>query len=246
MPKNYAYLRVSDKNRQDHETQRDSITRYANENGIIIDSWTEESISGSKTNLAHRKISSLVGNLEPGDKLICTEISRLGRDKPFSILGLINDISEIHEAELHLTYTEQVISKDNVENPEIIFGVVGASYAARQEAIKRSERAKAACNRRVSKGLSNGRQKGLYVKSKLDSKEDYVIRMLNDGTPQTLLALDLNVGRTTLIMWLKNRKIIHEHAKIHKINLSLPISKIKAKLNKIMMNSASEEKKAKV
>ena len=61
MPKNYAYLRVSDKNRQDHETQKDSIMRYANENGIIIDSWTEESVSASKTELSSRKISILVG-----------------------------------------------------------------------------------------------------------------------------------------------------------------------------------------
>ena len=160
MPKNYAYLRVSDKNRQDHD-----------ENGIIIDSWTEESVSASKTELSNREISVLVGNLQPGDKLICTEISRLGRDKPFSILGLINDIAEIHQAQLHLTYTDQVIHKDNVEDPEILFGVVGASYAARQEAIKRAERAKAACNRRISQGLANGRPEGIFVASKLDEQE---------------------------------------------------------------------------
>jgi|TARA_Y100000780_G_scaffold214352_1_gene215969 DNA invertase Pin-like site-specific DNA recombinase len=231
MPKNYAYLRVSDKNRQDHETQKDSIMRYANENGIIIDSWTEESVSASKTELSSRKISILVGSLQPGDKLICTEISRLGRDKPFSILGLINDIAEIHQAQLHLTYTDQVIHKDNVEDPEILFGVVGASYAARQEAIKRAERAKAACNRRVSQGLANGRPEGIFVASKLDEQEDFIIRCLNDKQNKSALARDLKCGRSTLIKWLETRDNIKQKAQELELDWKKPISILKMEIN---------------
>ena len=233
MTKNYAYLRISDKNRQDYETQKDSIIRYANEHGIIIDSWTDESVSGSKTTITSRKISILVANLEPGDKLICTEISRLGRDKPFSILGLINDIAEIHNAELHLTYTEQVINKENVEDPEILFGVVGASYAARQEAIKRAERAKAACNRRISSGLSNGRPEGLLVISKLDKKEDLIIRSLNDKQSKSSLARDLKCSRATLIRWVKAREEVKGQAKKLKLNIKKPLLKLKKEINEI-------------
>lgn len=233
MPKNYAYVRVSDKNRQDHDTQKDSIIRYANDNGIIINSWTEETGSASKTSISNRQISILVASLEPGDKLICTEISRLGRDKPFSVLGLINDIAEVHQAELHLSYTEQVINSKNVEDAEVIFGVVGASYAARQEAVKRAQRAKAACNRRVSDGLFNGRPKGIYVSSKLDEKEDFIIRWLNDNQGQSALARELECGRGTLIRWLKKREEIKSEAKKYDLDLSESISNLKKNLNSL-------------
>lgn len=206
MSQNIAYIRISDEYRQDNDTQINAITQYANSNGFIINKWVPESVSGSKTNIADRKISKIVSELQPGDRLFCTEISRLGRDKPFSIISIINEITEIHQAELHLAYSEQSITPDNVENAEILFTVVGASYVARQEAIKRSERAKAACNRRKDSGLTNGRPKGLFVKSKLDEQEDFIVRAFNDSNiSQAQLARDLDVGRSTLIRWLNLR-----------------------------------------
>lgn len=203
MPKNIGYIRISDQYRQDGSTQKNSIIEYANKRNLIIDRWVEEKVSGSKTNVADREVSKVISKLNPGDRLICTEISRLGRDKPFSIISIINEITETYQAELHLSYTEQFISQDNVENAEVLFTVVGSSYVARQEAIKRSERAKAACNRRKSSGLVNGRPKGLFIKSKLDEQEDFIIRAFNDSSiSKSQLARDLAVSRSTLIRWL--------------------------------------------
>lgn len=235
MPLNYAYIRISDKYKQDSDTQKSAITKYANEKGIMIDEWLFESISGSKTKTEDREISGLISKLSSGDKLICTEISRLGRDKPFSIIGLINDIAEVKQAELHLVYSEQCITPDNVEDAEVLFTTVAGSYVARQEAVKRSERAKAAIERRKGEGLHNGRPKGLWVKSKLDEREDYIVRSLNDGIPKALLATDLNVGRTTLITWLKNRKAIHDHARTYKLDTKMEIYQLKKELNKIII-----------
>lgn len=232
MPLNYAYIRISDKYKQDSDTQQSAITKYANEKGIVIDEWLFESISGSKTKTEDREISGLISKLSSGDRLICTEISRLGRDKPFSIIGLINDIAEVKQAELHLVYSEQCITPDNVEDAEVLFTTVAGSYVARQEAVKRSERAKAAIERRKGEGLHNGRPKGLWVRSKLDEREDYIVRSLNDGVPKALLAKDLNVGRTTLIAWIRNRKAIHEQARTYKIDTKQSIKNLKAELNK--------------
>ncbi|MFT6905756.1 MAG: DNA invertase Pin-like site-specific DNA recombinase [Oleiphilaceae bacterium] len=203
MPKNISYIRISDQYRQDGATQKNSIIEYANKNNFIINVWVEEKVSGSKTKVADREVSRVISELNPGDKLICTEISRLGRDKPFSIISIINEITETYHAELHLSYTEQFITQDNVENAEILFTVVGSSYVARQEAIKRSERAKAACNRRNGSGLVNGRPKGLFIKSKLDEQEDFIVRAFNDSNvSKSQLARDLKVSRSTLIRWL--------------------------------------------
>lgn len=233
MAKNIAYIRISDEYRQDHDTQINAITQYANANGFIINSWVPESISGSKTKIADRKISKIVSELQPGDKLFCTEISRLGRDKPFSIISIINEITEIHQAELHLVYSDQSITPDNVDNAEILFTIVGASYVARQEAIKRSERAKAACSRREDTGLANGRPKGLFIKSKLDEKEDFIIRAFNDSnTSQAQLARDLDVGRSTLIRWLNLRmKLRHISSTKLKMGPEVTLAHIKKTLN---------------
>ena len=206
-----GYIRVSDSTKQDSDTQRHTITEYASNQGLVITDWVEENISGSKTTANERAISNLVATLSAGDHLICTEVSRLGREKALAVMSLIPDISE-HGATLHLAYSEQAISPENADNAEILFTVVGASYVARQEAQKRAERAKAACNRRAAQGLSNGRQKGALVKSKLDEQEDRIIRALNDGESQAGLARELNVGRSTLINWLKNRDKIRRLA----------------------------------
>lgn len=231
MSKNYAYIRISDSYKQDSETQKNNISNYATDNGIIINEWIEEHVSGSRTEASNREVSSLIAKLEKGDKLICTEISRLGRNKPFSIIGLINEITDIKKAELHLTYSEQCITPDNVENAEVLFTTVAGSYVARQEAIKRSERAKAAIKRRSDSGLTNGRPKGLLVKSKLDQHEDYIIRALNDDVGQSQLARDLSCGRGTLIKWLKKRDEIRSMAESSGLDMRKPLSELKKMLN---------------
>ena len=231
MSKNYAYIRISDSHKQDSETQKNSISNYASENGLIINEWIEEHVSGSKTDASSREISGLISRLDKSDKLICTEISRLGRNKPFSIIGLINEITEIRKAELHLTYSDQCITPDNVENAEVLFTTVAGSYVARQEAIKRSERARAAIRRRTDSGLSNGRPRGLLVKSKLDQYEDFIVRSLNDDVGQSQLARDLNCGRVTLIRWLKKRDDIRTLAESSGLDMRKPLSELKKLLN---------------
>lgn len=231
MTKIYAYIRISDKYKQDSSTQENSISNYATDNGLIINDWIEEHVSGSKTEAATREISNLISRLEPGDKIICTEISRLGRNKPFSIIGLIHEITDAKQAELHLTYSEQCITPKNAENAEVLFTTVAGSYVARQEAIKRSERAKAAIKRRSDSGLSNGRPKGLLVKSKLDQHEDLIIRSLNDDVGQSQLARELACSRATLIRWLARRDEIRLLAEKLELDMRNPLSELKKLLN---------------
>lgn len=231
MLKNYAYIRISDSYKQDSDTQKSAISNYATENGLIIHEWIEEHVSGSKTDASNREISNLIYRLNEGDKLICTEISRLGRNKPFSIIGLINEITDVKKAELHLTYSDQCITPENVENAEVLFTTVAGSYVARQEAIKRSERAKAAIQRRTKSGLCNGRPKGLLVKSKLDEHEDLIIRSLNDDVSKSQLARDLDCSRATLIRWLSKRDEIRLMAKNNNLDLKKSLSDLKRSLN---------------
>ena len=72
-----GYIRVSS-NKQTCEHQHYEIQQYAQQNGIKIDKWIEETITSRKP-LNKRKLGQLLDELQDGDILIAAEISRLGR-----------------------------------------------------------------------------------------------------------------------------------------------------------------------
>lgn len=72
-----GYIRVSSvKQTCDHQYYE--ITRFAEQNRIIIDRWVKETISSRKP-LNKRQLGQLLDELQDGDVLIAAEISRLGR-----------------------------------------------------------------------------------------------------------------------------------------------------------------------
>lgn len=74
----YGYIRVST-DKQTTENQRFEIRQFAEKNGIIINRWFEETISGA-TDFRQRKLGKLLKKLTKNDILIASEISRLGRN----------------------------------------------------------------------------------------------------------------------------------------------------------------------
>lgn len=72
-----GYIRVSS-NKQTVQHQHFEIEQFAEQNGIKIDRWVEETISSRKP-LNKRKLGQLLTELQPNDILIAAEISRLGR-----------------------------------------------------------------------------------------------------------------------------------------------------------------------
>ena len=75
--KTVAYLRVSTA-QQDAGSQRLAILEYARRQGFRIDDFIEATAS-ARTNAKHRRLDQLMAVLEPGDRLVVGELSRLGR-----------------------------------------------------------------------------------------------------------------------------------------------------------------------
>lgn len=75
----YGYIRVST-DKQTVENQRFEIERFCGTNGLSIDGWIEETISGTK-NYDKRKLGQLLSRVQAGDLILCAELSRLGRPK---------------------------------------------------------------------------------------------------------------------------------------------------------------------
>lgn len=84
---NYGYIRVST-GKQTVENQRFEILRFAQQHGLSIDGWMEETISGTK-NYDKRKLGQLLKDVEAGDLIVCAELSRLGRSL-FMIMEILS------------------------------------------------------------------------------------------------------------------------------------------------------------
>ena len=75
--KTVAYLRVSTRS-QDLATQKLAILEFSQKRRFPIDQFIESRISSRQSPL-ERRIDEMLGTLEPGDRLLVSELSRLGR-----------------------------------------------------------------------------------------------------------------------------------------------------------------------
>jgi DNA invertase Pin-like site-specific DNA recombinase len=85
----YDYIRVS-ADRQTVDNQRFEIERFCIKNGLTVEQWIEETISGTKSS-ERRLLGSLFSEVEKGDLIMCSEPSRLGRS-PFIIMSILNQL----------------------------------------------------------------------------------------------------------------------------------------------------------
>lgn len=84
---NYGYIRVSS-DKQTVENQKYEINEFCKANGISIDGWISETISGSCA-YDKRRLGKLLRRAKHGDCIICSEISRLGRNL-YMIMEILN------------------------------------------------------------------------------------------------------------------------------------------------------------
>lgn len=87
--KTYVYTRVST-SEQTLEQQMNAITQYLNAKGLAIDELvSDEGVSGG-VSYKERKLIDLINDMNEGDALVVSEISRLGRSMS-DLNKLVND-----------------------------------------------------------------------------------------------------------------------------------------------------------
>lgn len=188
--KTLAYIRVS-KDSQDVKNQRHEVLEYAQKNNIHIDDFMEMTIS-SRKNDKDRGITSLLENLAHGDRLIASEMSRLGR----STVDLLATIKKLNDKGVTINFVKQNIdtSKDDVTTKCMM-----TLYALFAE-IERdfiSQRTKEALAAKKAQGIKLGLPKGTILGSKFDKHSKNIIAQLACGikTPQIAKNLGLSSHR---------------------------------------------------
>jgi len=192
----YAYIRVSTDS-QETENQLFEILKYANEKKLDNVEIVEETVSGKKS-WKKRQLGNLVDELQEGDILIVTELSRLGRSM-LEIMELLSILLR-NGIELHVVKNNQVL-KDDLQSK--VFAMA-FSIAAEIERELISQRTREALQRRKAEGKPLGRPKGSYS-SKLDKYREQIEELRAKGVSIASIAKILEVPYTTLYDYLRRR-----------------------------------------
>ena len=188
---NIAYIRVSTE-MQNSESQEFEIINYCNAAEIKIDRWVEESVSGT-TPWEKRRLGKILRKLHSGDLIICTEISRLGRNM-LMIMSVLNFCSQ-RNIRIH-TIKDRFDLSDNINSRIIAFAF---ALAAEIERNLISQRTKEALAARKESGVHLGRPSGCGAKvRKLCSRSSEIEEMLASGKSLTAVASEFKVHRNTL------------------------------------------------
>ena len=195
----YGYIRVST-DKQALENQEFEITNFCDRKNIRIDKWITEKISGTK-DFEKRKLGKVIKRLKSGDILICSEISRLGRNL-LQIMTILNICME-KGAQVWTIKDNYRLGAD-IQSKVLAFAF---SLSAEIERNLISQRTKEALARIKASGRKLGREFGSKNKRHiLDGKEQDVIKLLNKGIPKTQIAKIMNVSIFTIYNFLKTNR----------------------------------------
>ena len=196
----YGYIRVST-DKQTTENQRFEILRYTDEKNLKIDHWIEETVSATRK-LSERKLGTLLGEMQKGDVLLVSELSRLGRSL-MEVMSILHSLMEKHV--LVYTTKERYELGNNINSKVLAFAF---SLSAEIERSMISSRTKEALARKKSEGKRLGRPKGrLSSVTKLTGKDDLIREYLSKKIPQTVIARLLNANRLTVRNYILTRKL---------------------------------------
>ena len=193
---NFGYIRVSS-DKQTVENQRYEIRNFAQRQNIQIDNWIEESISGTK-NYDKRALGKLLKEVEKDDLIICTELSRLGRNM-FMIMEILN-ICMTKECKVWTIKDSYRLGQD-IQSKVLAFAF-GLSAEIERNLI--SQRTKEALARKKTEGVVLGRPKGRKsTHLKLSNKENIIRELLRQGTSKSEIARNSKVNRMTVASFIK-------------------------------------------
>lgn len=189
---------------QPFESQEYEIRKWCMEHSLPIDRWVTESVSGTKS-WEKRMLGKTIRKMKPGDILVCSEISRLGRNM-LMIMSILNVCSQ-KQLRIH-TIKDNFDLSDSINSKIIAFAFALAAEIERNLISQRTREALAA--KKVS-GMRLGRPRGISGKvRRICENSDTIERLLAAGETVTSVARRYKVHRNTLTRCRKMNYVLND------------------------------------
>ena len=185
---------------QDVRSQRLAILEYARQHDFRIDDFIEATASGQASE-KRRRLDELLNGLQRGDRLIVSELSRLGRSLG-QIVAILDALAKAGIAFVALKENIRVEGKRDIQTK--VMTTLFALFAEVERDLI-SERTREGLAKARASGRKLGRPKGSLGVSRLDGKEDEIRHFLELGVSKTAIAKITGVSRTALYSFMTTR-----------------------------------------
>jgi DNA invertase Pin-like site-specific DNA recombinase len=205
--KTVAYLRISTGS-QDLANQKLAILDYAQQKRFAVDCFIEAQAS-SRKGRDQRRIDELLGALAAGDRLVVSELSRLGR----SLGQVIQLVDELVKRKVRFTAIKEGIRFEGKQDlqTKVMIALFGLFAEVERDLI--SERTKEGLAAVRAQGRLLGRPKGSLGTSKLDGQEGEIRMLLKKEVSNASIAKILGVWPTNLRHFIRTRYLTPETSK---------------------------------
>ena len=189
--------------------QKMAVLDYARQKRFTVDRFVEVQAS-SRKNSAQRGIEDLLGTLAAGDRLVVSELSRLGR----SLGQVIRIVDELVKRKVHFVAVKEAIRFEGKQDMQtkVMIALFGLFAEVERELI--SQRTKEGLATARAKGRLLGRPKGALGRSKLDGQEEEIRMLLEKTVSKASIAKIVGVSSTNLRHFIRTRELDPKAAEI--------------------------------
>ena len=198
----YAYLRVSTDD-QDTANQRMGVEAKARALGLAIDKYIiDDGISGT-VEPNKRKLGKLLKQIQPGEVIIVSELSRFGR----RLFMLFDILKRLLDKNVRVYSVKDGYSLDESLQSKVLAFAFGMAAEIERDMI--SQRTKEALAHRRAQGKRLGRTPGARnSKHKLDGTDERIKQEMLNRTTKVKLARMLKVSIPTLNKYISDNNIM--------------------------------------
>jgi len=196
-----AYIRVSTGG-QGLESQRLAILDYAHRHGLTVQTFVEAQASSRQAGV-RRGVDTLLEQVHPGDLILVSELSRLGR----SVGQVIQLVDRLLKQHVQLVAIKEHIRLNGTPDlqTKVMITLFGLFAEIERDLI--AERTKEGLAAARAKGRLPGRPKGVLGTSKLTGHEAEIQRLLAKTVSKASIAKILGVSRSTLHSFIQSRRL---------------------------------------
>jgi len=203
MKKCIIFARVSSSgDRQDYQRQINDLTEVAKSQNLQVDKVFAEKISGGKKNNERKELMAMIdyinGNSDVIEKVMVTELSRLGRNT-LQVLKTIETLNENRISLFIQNFNIETLTPTKEVNPMSSFLITILAEVAQMERKTIQNRLKSGYDTHRKKGGKVGRKVG-YRKSDEEMLEQYAeeIKLMKKGYSYNHISQLTNTNKNTL------------------------------------------------